>query len=81
VSTDFSLSFEELEFSLKPPKLDPYRERRANAKYVFSDVKAKDDILTKIQLVVIDIAPPLLKLRARLGECGESANPMRHRIE
>lgn len=29
----------------------------------------------------MDIAPPLLELRARLGECGDSANPMKLRIE
>ena len=81
VSAEFPLTFEEPAFSLKPPKLDPYRERRAKAKGVLSDVKAKDDVLSKLQLVVMVIAPPLLELRARLGECGNSANPMKLRIE
>ena len=81
VSTEFSLSFEEPDFSLKPPKLALYQERRVKSKGIFSDVKAKDDVLSKIQLVVMDIAPPLLELRDRLGECGGTANPMSLRIE
>ena len=42
VYAEFSLSFEEPEYSLKPPKLDLYRERRSKAKGVFSGVKAGD---------------------------------------
>ena len=55
---EFPLSFEEGGFSLKPPKMENYLLRRAKSKSMLKEVQIKDEALTKIQLKIMDIAPP-----------------------
>ena len=58
ISAEFPLSFEEGGFSLKPPKMNNYLLRRAKSKSMLKEVQIKGEALTKIQLKIMDIAPP-----------------------
>ena len=59
ILAEFPLSFEEGGFSLKPPKMDNFLLRRAKSKSMLKEVQNKDEALNKIQLKIMDIAPPL----------------------
>lgn len=69
ISKEFALEFADTEFSLKPPKLDGWMSRRAllkSDKNLPKSINAMEDTLTKAQLKIMDIAPPLVDLYARL---------------
>jgi hypothetical protein len=51
---------------LKPPKMGNYLLRRAKSKFMLKEIQDKDEALTKIQLKIMDIAPPLIELAARM---------------
>ena len=85
ISAEFPLSFEEGGFSLKPPKMNNYLLRRAKSKSMLKEVQIKGEALTKIQLKIMDIAPPpLIELAARMREFSDeqarSASPIEARI-
>ncbi len=69
---------------MKPPKMDNYLLRRAKSKSMLKEVQIKDEALTKIQLKIMDIAPPLIELAARMREFSDeqagSASPIEARI-
>ena len=60
ISKEFPLDFEEIDFSIKPPKIDNWVARRAKSKGVFKQVNASEETLTKIQLKIMDIGHPII---------------------
>ncbi|KAI9556041.1 hypothetical protein GHT06_018608 [Daphnia sinensis] len=52
--------------------MDNYLLRRAKTKSMLKEVQNKDEALTKIQLKIMDIAPPLIELAARLRSFSDS---------
>lgn len=66
ISKEFPLVFEDKDFSLKPPKLDSWLLRRIKEKGLQKTVNANEEALISAQLKIMDIAPPLVDLYARL---------------
>ncbi|EFX69798.1 hypothetical protein DAPPUDRAFT_113326 [Daphnia pulex] len=65
--------------------MDNYLLRRAKTKSRLKEVQTKDEALTKIQLKIMDIAPPLIELAARMRSFSdgqtEEPSPMEARIK
>jgi hypothetical protein len=84
ISAEFLLSFDECVLSLKAPRIDNYLLRRPKTKSILKKVRCKDEALTKIQLKIMDIAPPLIELAARMRSFSdgqtENPSPMEARI-
>ncbi|EFX66181.1 hypothetical protein DAPPUDRAFT_116643 [Daphnia pulex] len=75
ISGEFPLEFVDAEFSLKPPKLDGWISRRAllkTDKSIVRSINAAEESFTKAQLRIMDIAPPLIDLYARLNSLPDS---------
>ncbi|EFX61305.1 hypothetical protein DAPPUDRAFT_340201, partial [Daphnia pulex] len=75
ISGEFPLEFVDAEFSLKPPKLDGWISRRAllkTDKSIVRSFNAAEESFTKAQLRIMDIAPPLIDLYARLNSLPDS---------
>ncbi|KAI9565130.1 hypothetical protein GHT06_008901 [Daphnia sinensis] len=69
ISREFPLEFVDSEFSLKPPKLDGWISRRVPLKAdksIVRSVNAAEESFTKAQIRIMNIAPPLIDLYARL---------------
>jgi hypothetical protein len=66
ISKRFPLQFEDESFTVRPPKLDGYMQRRAKDKNVLKSVNSVEGILIAVQNKVCDIAPPLVDLYARV---------------
>ncbi len=66
ISKRFPLQFEDESFTVRPPKLDGYMQRRAKDKNVLKSVNSAEEILIAVQHKVCDIAPPLVDLYARV---------------
>jgi hypothetical protein len=64
--------------------MDNFLLRRAKSKSMLKEVQNKDEALNKIQLKIMDIAPPLIELAARMRsfseDQAESPSPMEARI-
>ncbi|KAK4021284.1 hypothetical protein OUZ56_003203 [Daphnia magna] len=58
------------DFGLKPPKLDGYMQRRDKDMGVLKAVNTTEDVLIMAQLKIMDVAPPLVDLYARLSAPG-----------
>ena len=65
---DYSLTFAEADFHLKPPKLDDWMIERARQKLVFRFVNASEEQMVKTQDKILDIGYPLLSLYAKLDD-------------
>ncbi|KZR97271.1 Uncharacterized protein APZ42_007947, partial [Daphnia magna] len=72
ISAEFSLSFEEGGFSLKPPRMDNYLLHRAKTKSMLKEVQNEDEALTKFQQKIMDITPPLIELAERVINFSDS---------
>jgi hypothetical protein len=68
ISKKYSLTFSDETFSIKPPKLDGFMQRRAKDKDRLKAVNAAEDSLVSTQLKIMDIAPPLIDLYTRVSE-------------
>ncbi len=60
------LNFSDESFSLRPPKLDGFMQRRAKDKDRLKAVYASEEPLVTTQLKIMDIAPPLIDLYTRV---------------
>lgn len=65
-SKKYPLDFVDESFSLKPPKLDGFMQRRAKDKDRLKAVNASEEPLVTTQLKIMDIAPPLIDLYTRV---------------
>ena len=66
---------------MKPPKMDNFLLRRAKSKSMLKEVQNKDEALNKIQLKIMDIAPPLIELAARIRSFSDDQTENPSRIE
>ncbi|EFX73343.1 hypothetical protein DAPPUDRAFT_253166 [Daphnia pulex] len=70
ISKEFPIEFIDTDFAIKPPKLDGWIGRRAQSrpdKGLLKTINATEDSLTKAQLKIMDIEPPLIDLYSRLS--------------
>ncbi|EFX71951.1 hypothetical protein DAPPUDRAFT_111201 [Daphnia pulex] len=67
----FPLQFEDESFTVRPPKLDGFMQRRAKDKNVLKSVNSAEEILIVVQHKECDIAPPLVDLYARVSTLEE----------
>jgi hypothetical protein len=82
MSKEFPLVYEERDFSLMPPKLDAWMNRRSKDKGVHKAVNAKEEALIRTQLKIMDIGPPLIDLFARLATLEEvSTSNLRRSVQ
>jgi hypothetical protein len=56
----FPLSFEDTDFVIQIPKLDGWFARLAKLRDLKKDLGAAEEVMTKTQLKILDIAPPPL---------------------
>ncbi|EFX67321.1 hypothetical protein DAPPUDRAFT_115527 [Daphnia pulex] len=66
ISKKFELEFEDPTFSIKPPKLDGFMLRHAKDKDRLKGVNASEEALIQTQLKIMDVAPPLFDLYAKV---------------
>ena len=62
----FSLSFEDTDFVLQTPKLDGWFAHLAKLRGLKKDLGTAEEVMTKTQLKILDIAPPLIHLYVRV---------------